>query len=100
MLGYKYVAIKKCYFTDRHEDPKNIRDREVFIDLYLNYETNAYLWVHMKEDDAILLEIDQNINLAKVYHLYVEADGVPMREYHVDIHPHLCSFVHNQKNRW
>ena len=97
MLGYKYVASKKCYFTDRHEYPKNIKDREVFIHLYLNYETNAYLWVHMKEDVAILLENDQNINLAKVYHSYVGADGVPMREYHVDIHPHLYSFVHNQK---
>ena len=38
---------KKLYSTDRHEDPKNIKDHEVFIHLYLNYETDAYVWVKM-----------------------------------------------------
>ena len=32
LLGYKHVANKKCYYTDRHEDPDNVSDRHAFIE--------------------------------------------------------------------
>lgn len=31
---------------DRHEDPANLKDCKVFIEKCLQYETNAYVWVH------------------------------------------------------
>ena len=97
MLGYKHVPNKKCYYTDRHEDPQNVEDRKYFIERYLEYEILAYVWVHLTEEQSILLENDQNVNLARVFHSYTGNDGSKMREYHVDIHPRLQAFVRNKR---
>ena len=62
MLGYKHVANTKCYYTDRHEEPENVKDRGVFITKYFEEEINGYVWVQTTEEQAILMEEDQNIN--------------------------------------
>ena len=97
LLGYKHLPNKKCYYTDRHEDPANVEARKVFIDKYFNYESQAYVWVHLTAEEATILENDQNINLAKAFHSYTGENGSEMREYHIDIHPHLYSFVRNKR---
>ena len=57
----------------------------------------AYVWVQITAEQGVILENNQNINLARVFHTYTGLDGTPMREYHIDIHPHLHSFVRNKR---
>ena len=55
-LGYTYQENKKCYFSDKHEDPRNIAACLVYIKKYLKLEIRAHHWVQTTEEKAIELE--------------------------------------------
>ena len=84
-----YSKNKKCYYTDKHEDPDNVKNRTTFISTYFKHEINSYLWFTISEDEAVTIENNKEAQLAKCYHSYVNEDGKQMREHHIDVHPYL-----------
>ena len=97
LLGYKHGCNKKCYYNDRHEDPENIKDRGTYIDSYFNYDLHTYHWVQILEEEAIRLENEQDVELVNAFHPFTKEDGTKMREYHIDTHPILMTYVMNKR---
>ena len=97
ILGYKYRPNKKCYYTDKHEDPGNVSDRKKFICNYSKYELRSYVWCQISEEVAVGLENNEEVNLSKAFYEYRNDKGKMMREYHVDVHPYLKNYIHNKE---
>ena len=96
-FDYKFCENKISYYTDKHEDAENVKDRTSFISTYFKHEINSFLWVKISADEAVKLENNKEVELPKCYHLYVNEDGKQMREYHVDVHPYLQRYISNTK---
>ena len=62
-----------------------------FIKEYLEYELYSYLWVQLSEDDAKILEKEEEL-LQNIYYKYEDKDGKNMREYHVDSYEKFSSY--------
>ena len=98
LLGFRYENINKCFYTDKHEDAKNIADRIAFIERYFRLEMRAYRWVQLKESEAIRLEnLTSKTPLEKKtfrrrYPNKADNDEW-YREYHVDVNPLLPHYV-------
>ena len=57
LLGYKYNKNKKCYYTDGHEKPDVVTDRnDRFLIEYFCLEKCAHRWVQLEEVKAVQLE--------------------------------------------
>ena len=81
-LGFRYSTRRKSYYNDKHESDENKAYRIKYINKYQEYEKDAYRWVQVPEEEAIMLENEQGLLPGVAAHYY---DG--MREYHVDSHP-------------
>ena len=60
-------------------------EREKLIKQYLEYELDAYHWIHLNDQHAISLENDKDHPLLPNCYVYRTESGI--REYHVDMHP-------------
>ena len=59
LLGYKYDETKKCYYTDGHERPDVVADRNNrFLVEYFRLEKCAHRWVQLEEQQAVQLELE------------------------------------------
>jgi hypothetical protein len=92
-LGYRFDNQKKSYYNDGHEKFEQIAYRKKFIEAYLRYENNCYLWVQIPEDQAKMLEENNNEPLMTGIAYEYLHESISMREYHVDCHPLLKGFV-------
>jgi hypothetical protein len=94
LLGFSYLANRKCYYTDNHEKQENIEHRITYIIRYFELELRAYRWVVLTESDAKILEDRQKNPLQKgLARKDFLRDGQMMREYHIDCHPNLATYV-------
>ena len=96
-LGFNFCERKKSYYCDKHEDESNVLFRKKFIKKYFQYEKNTYRWVHLKEEDAIELERDNNNKLLENTFVEFTNDNQKMREYHVDTHPIFMTAKYEKK---
>ena len=94
LLGYKYSENMKCYYTDGHERPDVVEDRNNrFLIEYFRLEKCAHRWVQLEESKAMQYEKDGCEFPLNCYHSYVTTEDVNMREYHVDTHEVLLQHV-------
>ena len=74
----------KNYYTDNHKKDTTIDYRWKFINRYIYYEIQAYLWVQLTLDESQTF-FDKFSGLNEAGYLYVDADkGVDMVESHID----------------
>ena len=94
LLGYKYCENKRNYYTDGHEREDVVKDRNNrFLIAYFKNERRTHRWVQISEKDAIEIE-ETNISFPRnCSYKYVSPTSTAMREYHVDTHDILYSFV-------
>ena len=97
-LGYRYDASKKTYYTDGHERPDVVADRDNrFLKEYFNNELFCHRWVHLTESEAI--ELQKKYPDFPIEHCYKfnaiknECD-IQYREYHMDTHHSLRYLNH------
>ena len=94
VLGYEYDENKKCYYTDGHERPDVVADRnDRFLLEYFRLEKCAHRWAQLKEVEAVYLENNSNNYPKHCYYSYISDEGISMREYHIDTHKALFAFV-------
>ena len=85
-LGFQYKARKKGHYVDRHEKPNTITYRNKFCKRYLQYEVRMFRWIQISKNRSLEL-IETNIIPKGSGYEYVDADGIAMVKYHID----LCS---------
>ena len=71
-----------------------VEDRnDRFLVEYFALEKRSQIWVQLKEDEVIILE-DTDITFPNnCYYSYFTNENENMREYHIDTHNRLLSFV-------
>ena len=87
-LGCTFDEQKSCYFTDKHEYPKNKVYRVKYCYGYYEIKIDTYKWIQIPEDSVNLLRA-----LYKKAEKYFPFDtaytyttgGIHMYEYHVDV---------------
>ena len=85
-LGYQYSETKKTYYTDGHERDDVIEDRDYrFLDKYFVYELRSHRWVHIKNEDAILLTKKHPPFPVDACYRF-KLNGIEYNEYHMDTH--------------
>ena len=82
-LGFRYEPTRKGYYVDGHERPATIQYRWDFCQRYLSYERRMHRWVQLTEPVAAQLETEKMLAKGSGYS-YLNHNGDPMREYHVD----------------
>ena len=93
-LGFAYSKNEKCYYTDRHELAENVRYRLKFIRRYFEHELRCFCWVQLTEAQGAALEQLEKKPLKQgLGHSYADANGLQMREFHVDCHDGLHEFI-------
>ena len=92
-LGYRYDVNMRSYYTDGHERTDVVLDREQrFLDSYFGYEIDCHRWVQIEDSEAKMLE-KQHIGFpTNCYHEYA-CNEKSFREYHIDCHNALLSYV-------
>ena len=99
-LGYKYNGHKKKYYTDGHERPDVVDDRNnIFLEGYFEAELAAYRWVQIEFDIAKKISCqhkDFQLDTGHVYIVMDKEDSKTYHEYHVDTHPVLMNYVSNK----
>ena len=92
-LGYSYDFNKKTYYTDGHERPDVVADRENrFLSAYFSLELYCHRWVHLTKDEVIKRKEDfPDFPMNPCYKFIVSKNGniTKMREYHMDTHRSL-----------
>jgi hypothetical protein len=97
VFKFQYKPLKRCYYNDKHEDPKNKIDRYKKIETYLQLELRAYRWIQLPLIDAQNLEdYDENPLRKEIGCHYTDETGREMREYHVDSHPDLIEHIQDE----
>ena len=95
-LGLSYDENRRCYYTDGHERPDVVDDRDNrFLDVYFNYEIRTHRWVQITDSVATELEKSMKQFPLNCYHSYIH-DDIPHREYHVDCHPCLHKYINSE----
>jgi hypothetical protein len=90
VFNFQYKPLKRRYYNDKHEDPKNKINRYKKIQTYLKLELQAYRWVQLLLVDAQILEnMTQNPLRKEIAYHCTDETGREMCEYHVDSHPDL-----------
>ena len=80
VLGYQYDE-KKCYYTDGHERPDEVADRnDRFLLEYFRLEKYAHRWVQLSETQAVNLETTVTNFPKNCYYNYMTDDNISMRE--------------------
>jgi hypothetical protein len=86
-LGYSYCERKKCYYNDNHEKKEYIEYRNSFVKSYLDdLEINCHRYVQLTFARYQALVKEQKLHPNMKGHSYVNDQGVPMIEFHVDDH--------------
>ena len=95
VLGMKYGAARKRFYTDNHEAEGKFQYRLLFMQQYLIRDHKMLIWIHITRDQYTKMAYDGLLKDLNGYHYIDEKTGVGMVEYHID----NCKELHKMASK-